>query len=349
MTVRPGTRNPILWFAHGWTKFFFAPISPATIGMFRIFFGIVIFLSTLGRFPFRELFYTDLGIVSFKTMNHFFPPPDFLYFRWLPQADPALEIYFLIFLFFIVTLTLGLWTRLSSILVFAGMMSLSNRNFFIDNAGDDLMRINCFFLIFSHAGKAYSMDRWWNLRRQRRLHGAATSGRSTLAKCAPWALDKYVPWALDKYAPWAQRLIQLQLSFLYLNTVYLKLPGEAWLNGTALYYAFDYLELKRFDFKYLFYYLWQIKLATYGVMVAETAMFSLVWIRRFRYWVLGAAFALHEGINLTMQFPVFQYVMMTSLIVFIYPEDIERAVERLQSYFQTKKVSGVPKPSAHFD
>jgi uncharacterized membrane protein YphA (DoxX/SURF4 family) len=299
-----------------WNTFFFMPTSDATIGIFRIFFGLTVFLSTLGRFPFRELFYTDLGIVTFKTMNHFFPKPDWLFFRWMPQADPSLQIYFLVFMMFTLFLILGWWTRVSSIVVFLGLISLSNRNFFIDNAGDDLMRINGFFLMFSRAGGAYSLDRWWQARR--------AGG----------------PLPIGIGAPWAQRLIQLQVSYLYLNTVYLKLPGTAWLNGTALYYAFDYLELKRFDFKYLFYFLWQIKLATYSVMIAETAMFTLVWFRKFRYWVLAFAFALHEGINLTMQFPIFQYVMMTGLIVFIYPEDLERWVARLKSASVKNEKSG---------
>jgi hypothetical protein len=287
-----------------WDRFFFEPTSTAGIGLFRIVFGFVVFLSLLGTYPYRALFYTDSGIVSYATMSHFFPNYPIFYFRWLPAGDPALKYYFLALLFFSLTLTVGFLTRLSSILVFLGIISLSNRNFFVDNAGDDLMRINCFILMFSQAGCAYSIDRWWKGRGQ-------------------------PPRELPQRSPWAQRLLQLQLAYLYLNTVFLKLPGAGWKDGTALYYALNYLELKRFHFKYLFYYLWQIKLATYGVMLAEIAMGTLVWFRKFRYPVLAVAALLHFGINLTMQFPVFQYVMIASLIPFIYPEDIERLIASL--------------------
>jgi membrane protease YdiL (CAAX protease family) len=70
---------------------------------------------------------------------------------------------------------------------------------------------------------------------------------------------------------------------------------------------------------------------TYAVMVAEFAAGSLIWWRRVRYPVLLAAMGLHFGINLTMQFPVFQYVMMASLLTFVYPEDLDRWMLRLKS------------------
>lgn len=290
-----------------WNRFFFEPISPASIGLFRICFGVVIFLAVLGRYPFRDIFYGQNAIVSYETMNPYFHGNPIFYFRWLPQADPWLNLYFLGLLAVTICFTIGFFTRASSILVFLGLISLSNRNFFIDNAGDDLMRINCFFLMFSHAGAAFSVDRWWRIKRGK---------ESTELQPRP---------------PWAQRLLQLQLAYLYADTFYLKLPGEGWRDGTALYYALNYLELRRFDFKYLFYYLWQIKLATYSVMTGEFALAFLVWFKKFRYGVLAVGLLLHVGINLTMQFPIFQYVMIVSLINFVYPEHIERLIKKAET------------------
>lgn len=54
-----------------WNRFFFEPTSTATIGVFRICIGIVVFISLLGTFPYRALFYSDAGIVSYATMSHF--------------------------------------------------------------------------------------------------------------------------------------------------------------------------------------------------------------------------------------------------------------------------------------
>jgi uncharacterized membrane protein YphA (DoxX/SURF4 family) len=296
----------------GWNRFFFEPTSPATIAVFRICFGFVIFLAVLGRYPFREMFYGEHAIVSYETMNAYFPEPAWLYFRWLPQSDPALNLYFLGLLAATVCLILGFCTRLSSVLVFLGLISLSNRNLFIDNAGDDLMRINALIMMFSQAGRAYSIDRL--IRRRRGLEGEA----------------------LPLLTPWAQRLMQIQVAYLYADTFILKLPGEGWQNGTALYYALNYIELRRFRFPFMFYYLWQIKLATWGTMLGEAALAFLVWFRRLRYPILIIGVLLHLGINLTMQFPIFQYVMITSLINFVYPEDFERWLKSL-GHFRFRK------------
>lgn len=299
------------WPIEQWNRFFFEPTSPATIAIYRIFFGITIFITLLGKFPYRELFYSDKGLVSYETMSQYFPDT-WLYFRWLPAEDPALLIYFLALMFATVTLIIGFQSRLSSIVVFLGMMSLSNRNIFVDNHGDDIQRICCLFLIFSDCGRAYSIDRW--LRVKRGIEGAE------LPKCSPWA--------------W--RLIQLQVAYLYYCTFMLKAPGAGWHDGTAIYYALHYLDLKRFDLSHVFYYLWEIKLASWATMVAEGLLWSGIWFRRTRYWVVAMGFALHIGINFALNFPTFQYIMMASLMSFFYPEHVERVVTRFSGWLQNK-------------
>jgi hypothetical protein len=281
----------------GWTRFFFAPISPATIGLYRIVSGIVIFISVLGKFPGREIFYGENGIVKYESLHRYFPDSVF-YFRWMPEGDPGLMIYFICFLVVIFCYTIGFQSKFTSILVFAGLASLSNRNPYVDNNGDNFMRINAFWMMFAHSGAAYSVDR-------------------LIARWRGRATRELVP-----AVPWAQRMLQLQLAYLYFEAAVTK-SGASWQNGTALYYALNYIEIRRFDFFWAFKHLWQIKLLTYGTMVAELSAFSLIWFRKLRYPIILAAVGLHEGINLLMQFPVFQYVMMAALVNFIYPEDIE--------------------------
>jgi hypothetical protein len=259
----------------------------------------VVLITLVGKYPYRELFYSDNGIVSYATMSRFFPD-SWWYFRWLPAGDPSLAIYFIGLMLVTLIFIFGWQTRLMSVLLFLGLMSLSNRNFFVDNHGDDLLRVCSFFLMFSQAGRAFSVDRW--LRVRRGLEGAP------LPACSPWA----------------QRLLQMQVAYLYFETFFDKLPGAGWQDGTAIYYALHYLDLKRFDFSHFFYYLWQIKLASWGTMAAEGALWSLIWLRQTRYLVIAMGIALHLSINLALQFPTFQYVMIASLLTFLYPEDVER-------------------------
>jgi uncharacterized membrane protein YphA (DoxX/SURF4 family) len=302
-----------------WNKFFFTPVSPTTLGLFRIIFGTVVFLSNLGQFPARNIFYGENAIVRFQTMDQMFPRVHpWLFFRWMPQADPALEFFFIFLLVVNILFVLGLFTRVTSVLLFLGVLTMNNRNPFVENAGDTLLRVNLFYLMFSECGAAYSIDRWIRVK----------EGKETKS-------HKLIP-------AWPQRLLQLQLVYVYLDTIYLKLPGDGWRDGTAMYYALGYIEMRRFDLRPIFFYhLWQIKLATYSVFIGEASVGLFIWIKKMRYWLMGVAFCLHEGINLTMQFPVFQYAMMASLINFIYPEDTERFI----AYIGTKLRDLSPKPS----
>ena len=288
--------------ACAWNEFFFSPTSPASIGVFRIAYGIVVFLSLLGKFPCRGIFYGDDGIVSRAAMVPVSSGPSWLYLHWVPGTEPWLGIYFGVLLLAALSLALGFRTRLSAAIIYLGLVSLTDRNSSVDNGGDILLRCDALLLIFSSAGAAYSIDRWLAVR----------AGRASPQ--------------LEPCSAWAQRLIQLQVCYFISDTSFLKIGGASWRDGTAMYYALRYLELRRFDLKYLFYHLWQIKLATYATLVAEFSAGSLIWVRKLRYWVILIAFGLHEGINLAMQFPVFQYIMMATLLTFVYPEDMERAI-----------------------
>lgn len=282
-----------------WNTFFFEKQSASTLALFRIAFAAVVFISTLGKIPIRHVFYGQNGIVTERTLDTYFPSPGLHYFRWMPGDDPGLLLFFIALCFASLLLLVGAWSRMSSVAVFCGLMVLSNRNFFVENSGDDLLRIYSFFLMFAPAGAAWSWDAYRN----------GNWGKRVLVE------------------PWALRLIQLQLSYLYLNTAWLKLPGFQWRDGTAIYYALEYIDLRRFDFSWLFRELWVAQVVSYMVIVAEFAAGSLIWVKRFRYFVLVAALVLHAGINLALQFPVFQYVMMASLLAFVVPEDLDRFIE----------------------
>jgi hypothetical protein len=149
-----------------WCRFFFEPTSPATLGLYRICFGFVIFLSNLGHFPSRDIFYGENAIVRYQSLDPVFPHVHpWLFFRWMPLTEPALKYYFIGLLIVNVMFILGLFSRLSTILLFLGILSLSNRNPYNENAGDTLIRVNLFFLMFTSSGAAFSIDRLWKVQR----------------------------------------------------------------------------------------------------------------------------------------------------------------------------------------
>jgi hypothetical protein len=292
--------------ARAWDRFLFAPVSPVPLGVYRILFGVLVILNGLLLLPEMDAFFSDLGILPRNVAATYASGRRVNVLVWLPNDPLWLRVFFAVFLLAALFTAVGLFTRLSTVLVFVGLVSLHHRNPVILNGGDTILRLSAFYLVFAPAGRALSVDRWLRVRR-----GALPPG-------PPAPIE-----------PWAQRLIQIQMSVAYLATVYWKVGGFTWLDGTAVYYASRLHEFGRFPVPYLFDHLWTIKLMTWGTLVVEFALGTLVWFRELRYPVLVAGLLLHLGLDYSMNIPLFQWTMVMAYVLFVDDRDLRRAARWL--------------------
>ena len=139
-----------------------------------------------------------------------------LFFR----SDPPFvyTIFGLYFLFGTI-MTIGLYTRVATVLTWFLTLQLYNYNPIYYTGGDTVLRVMLFLGMFVDWGQAYSVDAW-RKRRKAILGGA-----------------EQVP-ALRRIPVWPLRLMMLQLAIIYCATGILK-SGKTWANGTALYYALN--------------------------------------------------------------------------------------------------------------
>ena len=136
-------------FRKAWEEFFFAPQSPTPIALFRILYGVCVSVTLLLLHSDWLDWYSAHGWVSRATMKAIEPGIRFNLFAILPQDDRWVGAFFYIFLGFAVLLTVGLWTRISSVVVFLGLASIQERNPFIMHGGDTFLRVAGFFLMFA--------------------------------------------------------------------------------------------------------------------------------------------------------------------------------------------------------
>jgi hypothetical protein len=193
MTLRSGVRV--------WDEFFFAKQSPVPISLFRVIDGALVIATLLLLRPDWLTWYGVHGWLGLPTALKLEPGNRLNLFSVLPQSNAWIEALFWVALGSAILLTIGLFTRLNSVLVFICPTSIQQRNLYITHGGDTFLRLAGFFLIFAPAGTAFSVDRLIRLRR---------------GKESP---------TIQPRSPWAQRMIQLQLSFLYLATFLLKIKG----------------------------------------------------------------------------------------------------------------------------
>lgn len=303
-----------------WEKFFFAPQSPVPMAVFRILYGACV-TATLVLLHSEWLdWYGVHSWVTLSTMTRVEPGVRLNLFTVMPRSDAWVTAFFWIFLCFAVSLTAGLWARLSSIVVFVCLASMQQRNLYILHGGDVFLRVTGFFLMFAPAGAALSLDRL--IRVRRKLEGVE----------------------IPPKAPWAQRMIQFELALLYFASFLWKIKGAPWLNGTALFYVFHIHAIQRFPLPAWVQYPWILKLATWYTLVLEFCLGVLIWFRPFRYPLLLLGLTFHLCLEYSLNIPMFQWDVLSAYVLFIYPADLQRMGRVVREFLLRR--SRVPAVSA---
>jgi hypothetical protein len=274
-----------------WRRFWFEPEPTSTLALFRIAIGALTFAWTLSFLPDLETFFSGHGIEPVA------PRPDVDGFWGVLNAFPDYEVAVALYVALLLAalcVTVGYHTRLASVIAFVGVLSLERRAPSVGSAGDGLLRILLFFLMFAPAGAALSVDRW---RRAR---------------------DRF--WEFPDRAPWALRLIQIQVSVVYLSTVWLKLQGDPWKDGTAISFATRIEDLQRFALPdFLTHSVLLSTVMTFWTIAVELLIAILVWNRAARPLVLALGVGLHLGIAFSLRLGFFSETMLVAYVAFVTP------------------------------
>ncbi|MBA3859879.1 MAG: hypothetical protein C0507_23465 [Cyanobacteria bacterium PR.3.49] len=288
-------------FWKAWRNFWFCPVTPESVSLFRILMGLLvlqILCISIGQ-DFLS-WYGVHALVRIDTVQQYFwiasPKFDLLLAF---QNDQTLQIYFYSVIAAAVCMTIGLWTRFACIYVALALLSMHNHMPFNINGGDAFVRLMVMYLCFSNCGDCYSIDRWLAVRR---------SGGNVPVVAKP---------------AWALRVIQIQLAIVYMHTFVCKVNGQQWWDGTAVYFATRLEDLMRLQMP-LFDSLLFCKFLSWYTLVVEFAMFTLVWIKDLRYFVLASALILHLGIDMAINLPVFEWAFIFALVAFIDPADLRK-------------------------
>jgi hypothetical protein len=283
-----------------WNQFFFAEQSPLPIALFRIIYGILVTLTLALLQPDWLNWYGVHAWLSLPTALKLEPGHRLNLFSIIPQSDAWIEALFWVALASAVLLTLGLFTRINSILVFVCLTSIQQRNLYITHGGDTFLRLAGFFLIFAPAGAALSLDRVIRIRRGKESR------------------------TIQPRSPWAQRMIQIQLSFMYLVAFMVKVKGAPWLQGTALFYVYHLDEFKRFPIPAWFFHPIVLKLGTWSALALEFSLGVLIWVKELRYYLLALGLLFHLWLEYSLNIPLFQWDILSAYVLFIDAGDISR-------------------------
>jgi hypothetical protein len=287
--------------SEAWNRFFFAPQLPTPVALFRILYGVMAIATLILLRPDWLAWYGPHSWMSLSTMHEMEPGMRLNVFAVIPQTNAAIEALFWIALASAILLTIGLFTRVNTIIVFLCLASIDQRNLNILNGGDTFLRVAGFFLVFAPAGAAFSVDRLIRMRRGREPAEIPTS------------------------SPWAQRMIQIELALVYFVSFCWKIQGPSWIHGTALYYVYHLDEIQRFPVPQWLLTPTILKLGTWAALAMEFSLGVLIWIKKLRYVILTLGLLFHLYLEYSLNVPMFQWDVLSAYVLFIDPADLERA------------------------
>jgi hypothetical protein len=307
--------------ADSWNAFWYTPVDPTLLGLIRIALGLMlIYNHAIWGLVLNDFFGADAWInrqlVDVMLTNDGLFPSHYAYSVWwlIPPRWiwPAYTVMMAILCLF----TIGLWTRVMSILALAVVISFVNR---VPEALFGLDKINVVLTIYlavGPSGAALSVDRW--LARRRRpdapVHPAPCIG-----------------------ANFALRLIQVHMCIIYAFAGLSKLQGAAWWNGHAMWLAFGNLEYQSADMTWLAWHPRLVEFLTHLTSLWEISFGVLIWVRFWRPLILTASLFMHLGIGYCLGLWTFSIIMLVGCSSFLPPEGVGQLVARLGSLLRPTK------------
>ena len=326
-----------------WNRFWFKPIDPTGLGLIRVLCGLLLFYNTL---VYSYDFFSYVGPNSWldlatqkyvrKEYQITVPPGNwtdlprvyeekgaYLWSIFFHVHDPAWVVAIHVGILGVMLLfTVGLWTRVTSVLAWVGALQYVERLPTSMFGQDTMLIILALYLMIGNSGAALSVDRWLALRRERREQGR----RADLTLQPSWSANLAV------------RLLQVHFCLIYLVSGSSKLLGAAWWNGTALWlclanYNFAPMRVGLYNDALVFLCnhraLWEVCMSSGALftLFTEIGFPFLVWQRPLRPLMVSCSILMHLGIGLVMGLSVFSLFMMVMVLAFVPPETMRAFVD----------------------
>ncbi len=326
-------------------NYWFGKGTPTALGVFRIIVGILTLINLLiiaSGFPdwfgeksfvplkaaelYNDNIGTRIGLFGLEKVLHIDPQ--------LPGRAPRIDLlagtsnptliaaFLGVVMLAAIFTAIGLWSKLSSIVLAVGVVSINHRNGLILNGGDTILRMCLLYLALSPCGLSCSVDRL----------------------IALWK-GKIGP-ELPQVSLWAQKLIQYNVAVLYFMTFWLKFgQGDLWRNFTATYYASHLSEFRRFWLPEFVNQPPMVYFTSFATLAIELALATLVFYKPARKAVLISGLVLHASLEYSLNIPLFQFLVTAPYICFYAGDEVTGFFRRLGGNRFSRFKVNVPLPA----
>lgn len=278
----------------GWNRFFFTPADPTALGLIRLGVGALLFWSLFVYGLDLQAFFGSDGWAdpdSVRFVNRMQSPGAWSF--WFLVPDAMLRPVWIGCLIVVAMFTVGLWSRVTAVLAWIIVVSISRRVPVSLFGFDQIVSAWTLYLAFTFAsGQAVSLDRF--LARYRQARATVARRRQD----GRWLVPSGLPDS-SVSANLGLRLIQLHLVLIYGMAGVAKLQGPGWWSGTAIWGVLASAEFGRFDFTWLAAYPWFLNFLTHAALAFELSYPILIWVPVLRPLVIFTAVVMHVGIAIS--------------------------------------------------
>ncbi len=288
-------------------EFVFGWGSPVTFGLIRIVFGFLALVNFLMISIDFEAWFTEKGFVNVWHAEKWAQGvPRLNFLAGVTDARTTATLYIILCISCLFT-CLGLWTRISTIVMFLLIVTFHHRNPEILHSGDTLLRQMAFLIMIAPSGHALSLDRWFKIR-----------------KISP-------PPEIQPVSLWPLRLMQYQVTIVYFTTVWHKWTGTHWRDGTATWFVPQLHEFDRFPSPAFVDQAPFVQITTYLTLLIELGIAFLAYNKKWRKYVLWSGVLLHASIEYRFNIPLFSFIMTATYISFFYGEEVSAWLTKVEA------------------
>lgn len=267
------------------------------LALMRIGVALVVLSDIIIRWQDLSAFFTNAGLWPIKLIHNFGWQPGYWSFHTFSGSYGFATLLFCLHTVLALSLLVGYKTRIATFFVWIFTISLHNRNLFILQSGDDLLRLTLFWALFLPWGNALSLD-----------------------------AKKYA--SKPKHFSFASLGYLVLIASVYIFTALLKNSSEWHSDASAVYYALSLDQLRLPLGDWLYNYPGLMQFLTKAVYYTEILIPILILLPTKNKWVKLSAFILitlmHIGIGSSLYVGLFYIINITTALAILPSEFLDR-------------------------
>lgn len=322
---------------NAWNQFWFRPADALPLCVLRILVGLVALYFVFSHTADIVRWFGPNGILSIDRTKQIVGMAGaagqqtasvhrLSYFYWF-DAPAALYAAHVCGLVVVLALTLGLFTRIATVLSLLVVLSYVHRAPMLTGELEPVLTMLLFYLMLSPCGKRLSLDGLLARRKTAKSPASVQTTNDPKDSASSWAAI-------------TRRLIQVHIAAFYLVMGLSKLRFDGWWDGEAVWGLIAYSESRLIDLTFLHNATYVLNFWTHAIVVFELSFAVLIWNRTARPILLVISIFMWSSLALLTGQLAFCALMLVANLAFV-PAATLRELLAAFRRLRHSRVSGV--------